>query len=428
MNLKPVAGIDVSKHFSDMCLLAPDNTIFARERIYHDLVSMNRALVFFEKAYDRFGESPVAAMESTAHYHRLLANFLRNSGYEVIIINPMQSNAIKNLNIRKVKNDKTDALRIAQLYRLNAVKPTNIPSEILADLRDLCRQRRSLVGLKVAFTNKLSALLDQCFPGYSKLFSHTNAKSSLALLSEFQTPKAVLEADISYLAAIINLGAAKFEGNEYGRKKAALLLDIAKSAILLSTNRAALSSLIKIQADLIITTAENIVKLDGAIAKTAASDSEVDANIKLLESIPGIGRLSATFLLAEIGNFSSFQKPKQLVAFCGLDPSVKQSGLSLSNNSKISKCGSSTIRAILDVCTHVAVHPNGRDRLPCNLVLSKYYEEKKKTKPPKVAKCACMRKMVLIIYAVLRDQKPFELRDPKVHAKNRHTSNRSLAA
>ena len=64
-------------------------------------------------------------MESTAHYHRLLANFLRNSGYEVIIINPMQSNAIKNLNIRKVKNDKTDALRIAQLYRLNAVKSYN---------------------------------------------------------------------------------------------------------------------------------------------------------------------------------------------------------------------------------------------------------------------------------------------------------------
>lgn len=49
--------------------------------------------------------------------------------------------------------------------------------------------------------------------------------------------------------------------------------------------------------------------------------------------------------------------------------------------------------------------------------MQKYYAYMKKldNKQPKVAKCAVMRKMVDIIYAVLRDRKPFELRSPKEH-------------
>ena len=43
MNFGPVAGIDVSKRFSDMCILSPDNKIFAQEKIYHDETSINRA-------------------------------------------------------------------------------------------------------------------------------------------------------------------------------------------------------------------------------------------------------------------------------------------------------------------------------------------------------------------------------------------------
>lgn len=428
MNTKPVAGIDVSKHFSDMCILAPDNTIFAQVKIYHDLVSMSRALTFLEKAQSQFGEKPVTVMESTAHYHRLICNFLKSSGYEVIVINPLQSNALKNLNIRKVKTDKTDSLRIAQLYRLNAIKPTNIPSSILADLRDLCRQRRSLVGTRVAYTNKLSFLLVQAFPGYSKCFSHINCGSSLSLLIEFPTPSSLLQANPSEIAAVVNRGAGRRKDGKYGLEKADLLLKIAQSAILLSSDRTALESLIKIQASLIISIKENIVKLEQAIQEVSTSDKVIDFNISLLESIPGIGRPSATFLLAEIGDFSCFNKPKQLVAFCGLDPSVKQSGTMISSSNKMSKCGSSNIRAILDICTHVAIHRNRNAKASKNPVLTEYYQEKKKSKPPKVAKCACMRKMVNIIYAVLRDQKPFKLRYPKDHAAKLHTNTTQLAA
>ena len=59
MNFGPVAGIDVSKRFSDMCILSPDNKIFAQEKIYHDETSINRANTLLQKAEQIFSSKPV---------------------------------------------------------------------------------------------------------------------------------------------------------------------------------------------------------------------------------------------------------------------------------------------------------------------------------------------------------------------------------
>ena len=58
MNFGPVVGIDVSKRFSDMCILSPDNKIFAQTKIYHDITSMKRAEALLKKAADAFGNRP----------------------------------------------------------------------------------------------------------------------------------------------------------------------------------------------------------------------------------------------------------------------------------------------------------------------------------------------------------------------------------
>ena len=72
MNEVPVAGVNVSKEFSDMCILAPDNTVFERVKVYHDKTSMSRAVKVLDRASRAFSEKPVVVMESTSHYHRLL--------------------------------------------------------------------------------------------------------------------------------------------------------------------------------------------------------------------------------------------------------------------------------------------------------------------------------------------------------------------
>lgn len=64
MNFGPVAGIDVSKRFSDMCILSPDNKIFAREKIYHDETSINRSNTLLQKAEQIFSSKPNIVMGS----------------------------------------------------------------------------------------------------------------------------------------------------------------------------------------------------------------------------------------------------------------------------------------------------------------------------------------------------------------------------
>ena len=141
----------------------------------------------------------------------------------------------------------------------------------------------------------------------------------------------------------------------------------------------------------------------------------IQQNFELLRTIPGIGIQSALVILAEIGNFSLFHKPKQLAAYFGLDPGQRQSGTFYGSKNKMSKRGSPQARSALHMAAVNAV-VNQKKRLASNPILSAYYEEKRKSKPGKVAMCAVMRKISNIIFAVLRDQKPFELRQPREHA------------
>lgn len=114
----PVAGVDVSKRFSDLCVLSPDNNVLLRQKIYHDMVSMKLAEKKLHEIELEYGTRPVVVMESTSHYHLILFQFFTDAGFEVVVVNPIQSGALKNINVRKVKNDRVDAYRIAMLYRL----------------------------------------------------------------------------------------------------------------------------------------------------------------------------------------------------------------------------------------------------------------------------------------------------------------------
>lgn len=427
MSEKPVAGIDVSKDFSDMCVISPSNEIFQTVHIFHDATSLRRSLTVLEAAKIKFGEKPVVVMESTAHYHRVIAQFLQLSGYEVLVINPMQSGSIKNIDIRKVKSDKSDAYRLALLYRLKILHPTNQPNEILSNIRDYCRQRSDILNSHTAYVNRLTSLLDQAFPGYARIFSRVAGKSSLAVLKAFPCPEAVLSAEPGQLAQVISKGSRKGVHTAYVTGKVKLLLQAAEAAEQINLKREAYSVLIVMIAEMLESLQKHMDSLRNLVLKLAHENAAVDFEIGLLQSIPGIGRYSAILLRAEIGDFTLFRKPKQLVAFFGMDPSTRQSGKLVGTKTKLSKRGSPYARAILDICAQSAVHPvKGKE--PANPVLAAYYAEKIKIKKPKAAKCIVMRKLVNIIFAVLRDKKPFVLRTPEEHLALLRNSSASQAA
>jgi transposase len=131
--------------------------------------------------------------------------------------------------------------------------------------------------------------------------------------------------------------------------------------------------------------------------------------LELLCSIPGIGLMTAATILAEVGDFSLFQKPNKLVAYLGIDPSVKQSGKFEGTQNKMSKRGSRFLRRVLYTTALANIRKKCNGELN-NPVLHKFYKKKCVNKPKMVALGAVMHKLVDIIFAVLRDKKPFELK------------------
>lgn len=155
-------------------------------------------------------------------------------------------------------------------------------------------------------------------------------------------------------------------------------------------------------------------------------DHEFVKQIHLLDSINGIGFISAVTLMCEIGDFSAFTKPKQLFAYFGLDPEVKESGKFKGTKTPMSKRGSRIARRVLFTIALTSVRTN-RNGQAVNPVLKDYYDKKKQSKPKMVAIGAIMHKLSNIIFAVLRDNKPFVLKTPTEHC-NIYKSQLSIAA
>ena len=314
----PVAGVDVSKRFSDLCVLSPDNNVLLRQKIYHDMVSMKLAEKKLHEIELECGARPVVVMESTSHYHLILFQFFTDAGFEVVVVNPIQSGALKNINVRKVKNDRVDAYRIAMLYRLKVLRPSQIPTSSLRGLRLLTRQRSELKGDVARFKNRLTAYLDQIFPGYGEVFSDVGGSASRAVLHMCPTPEKLLNADGSLLAKAICEAGNK--GPKFGAEKAAKLREAAGSAQVIGVRSASNASLIKNVLDIIEGLLAAIQRIEREKKELVTQDTRLDEDVKLLCSIPGIGFSSAVVIAAEMGDTSLFRKPKQLAAYFGLDP------------------------------------------------------------------------------------------------------------
>jgi len=122
---------------------------------------------------------------------------------------------------------------------------------------------------------------------------------------------------------------------------------------------------------------------------------------KLLESIPGIGQATICRVLAFIGDVQRFDHAKALAAFVGLNPTVHQSGSSVRGKPHLSKKGNAVIRRALYMPAIVARRYNP--------VIKAFADRLKKAgKPNMVIIGAVMRKLLHIIYGVLKSGMPFD--------------------
>ena len=412
----PTVGIDVSADFSMVAILAPNGDIYKKPfKIKHDVDGFYRLLREIKKVEKEFNMKAATFMESTGVYHLSLFHFLSQNELEVFVINPLITNSNKNKDIRKVKNDKKDALNIAKLGKFEDIKAYSSFDISVFTLKSLCRDYYKLVDTRSVYKKKLSADLRIIFPGYNSVFSDITGITSINILKSYQLPESILNAPKDDIIAL--LGASSRKGMDWCIKTYNKLIKAAKNATVIGIHSPSFS--IKILGNISIIESMNeqiniLMAQINNIVKGDELDESFKHNIKLLESIPGVGFLTAVTLMVEIGDFNNFIKPKQLVAYFVLDPSVNESGKFKSDKEKMSKRGTRFGRRALYAVALASIRSK-RNGQANNKVLLDYYQNNLKGKKKKVALVAIMHKLVNYMFAILRDQKPYEQRIPKLH-------------
>lgn len=415
---RPVVGIDVAAEFSMIAILAPDGEIYRKSfMINHTLDGFEYLASEIKKVEEKYDMKVASFMESTGVYHISLFHFLNDNKFDVFTINPLITNSNKNFDIRKVKNDKQDALAIAKICKFQNIKVSSNFDKELYTLKSLCREYYKLTDTKSTFKKKLSNELRIIFPGYLNIFSDTTSKSSLHILKQYPRPIDIISADKTEIINLLLKLSRK--GMKYAENKYALLFATAKESLV--TGVSSDSLFVKLKANIsIIENFEIQIDLLFSEIKNLLSSGKIPPdilkNIELLQSIPGIGELTAITILSEIGDFQKFPKSKKLVAFFGLDPSVNESGKFKGSNNHISKRGTRIGRRALYAVALASIRSK-RNGLATNSILLKYYKENMNGKSKKVGLVAVMKKLLGYIFSVLKNQKSYEIRNPELHCK-----------
>jgi transposase len=146
---------------------------------------------------------------------------------------------------------------------------------------------------------------------------------------------------------------------------------------------------------------EEIEKIRREIAGLIDRDPTLRQKKELLASIPGIGKVTIAAILAELDDMGKFHHVRELVAFIGLAPKETLSGSSIKGKPRLCKIGHVRLRKALYMPALVSIQ--------CNPVMIAFYNRlKEKGKNGKVIVCAIMRKLVHIIFGILKSGKKYD--------------------
>ena len=257
---------------------------------------------------------------------------------------------VKAIASARIKTDKIDAGVLADLLRSNLLPEAYFSPQYVRGWKEQCRFRASLINLRTQIKNKIHAIL----------FKHSLRHNFSNLFGK---------AGRNWLKSLSLKEPFQTNLNRY-----LILLD---------------------QLSLIIETSEKDIE-------NTVTDHE-QAN--LLVSIPGVSYCSALTIMAEIGDINRFGSCKQLQSYAGLVPSTYNSG-DKQIHGKITKQGSKWLRWIMVEAAH---HQANCKKIPG---FGSYYNAKKKFKGSKTATVATARKLLAVVWRLLKDGRPFEAVPP----------------
>ena len=385
-----IVGIDIGKNHHEASIVSPEGKQIGRSLRFATTHKGADSLMSF--IFKNIGNSPcVFGMEATGHYWYPIYSFLKAKGYTIYVINPIQSDSLRKMYIRQTKNDSVDSFLIAEVIRFGQFGTTSMADENILAMRQLCRYRDSVISSRTEIKLRIGTIMEQIFPEYEKQFSSLWVSTSMGILEKYLTPENIENAPIDELFEIIK----DKSHNRLTKAKAISIKEAAADTFGIKIAQDAFSFQLKQLIDRMNFLDKQIEALDCQILEYY---EKFDC---YLHTIPGIGMIAAATILAEIGDINRFKSSSALVAFAGIDPTVRQSGEFSNTHNHMSKRGSPYLRhAIFLAATTCSFH---------NSPLNAYYKKKREQgKHHLTATGAVARKLTTVIYAVLRDGKPYE--------------------
>ena len=408
-------GFDIGKRWHEAALLGADGEVVWQLRFAPTRAGLAQLAA---RLADVSPGDVQVGLEATGIYWLTLHAWLRAWGVTAIrVLNPLQTRAFRNTDLRGTKTDRVDAVLVARLLHWGGKRlaPHVAPDERQAAAREIARLRTEMIELRARQLTKLGTVLEPLFPEFAAACSDLGSPSALAVLARWPAPAALAAARPSELTRVLHaasrghLGAAKArELRERAAGSVGVTDPYGAAAVAVQTVVAHLEHL-----------RAQITALGARLDALQADDASATATAALLATIPGFGRETVRTWLAELPPVRAYaeqaraqsralppgQKPKhgadKLVAAVGLDAQVKQSGRWV-GRAKMSKRGNRYVRRAVMLAAQSAARTDPQ----CQAI---YAAQRAKGKHHTVAVSHVAHQLLHIAYSVLLHEQPYVL-------------------
>ena len=389
-------GIDISKGRSTIAVMRPfGEVVISPFEVRHtdsELSELARQL----KSLD--GETRVV-METTGNYHAPVAKLLHDAGLYVSVVNAKLVHSYGNNDLRRVKTDRKDAVKLAN-YGLDRwlTLPRYVPEENTRLLLKNCyRQYRQYSKVQTVLKNNLISLLDTVFPNANRLFSSPirgdGSEKWVDFVAEFWHCHCVSEKSERTFTNKYQRWCKK-HGYNFREAKAHTIHAEASGHIGVMPKSETTKLLVEQAVAQLRATSAALIALKREMLTLAAQLPEYPVVMGMF----GVGPTLGPQLIAEIGDVRRFYSKKALVAYAGLDAPPNDSGDVSGKHKSMSKIGSSALRRTLFLVMSVYLQNAPLDEPVYQFMGRKCAEGK----PYRVYMMASANKFLRIYYASVK--------------------------
>ena len=333
-------------------------------------------------------EKVFVGCEPTGHYWFNFAQYVKQSGMTLVLVNPYHVKQTKELDDNSpTKNDRKDPKTIAKLVSEGRYTIPYMPEGIYADLRQAASSRERIVKELNASTNRIKRWLQIYFPEFLKVYGKFSAQSALLVLETAPYP-----ADIIALGAEgVNQIWRKHKLRAVGMKRAKTLVEAAQKSVGLNGGECA-----RLDLQLLLEDFRRKQEQLRKITEILETETQKVPHIEKLLAIKGVGLITVAYFLAEVGEVGRFDSPKQIQKLAGLGLKENSSGKHKGKTS-ISKRGRKNLRKILFLAVLGLLRSNDEFRE----VYHYYTTRQNNPLKGKQAVVAVGCKLIRVFYAIL---------------------------